>query len=176
MTSKPDPQEPAAKGRDWGPPLAIAGLIVAILAVIAGFIAVGGPGDARDRRLDETTMDHVSNIAAAARCALTAESKIPNDLAGLRAAMDRAGTPNRAAMKCDLYGTMPLDGDVEYSRLADNRIRLCANFRRPYDPGDRRNNPFGYRGVRFAEFSAPRPAGRHCYELTLSAAPPDPAR
>ena len=48
------------KGRNLGPVLALTGAGIAVVAVIAGFIAVGGPGDARERRLDGITMNRIS--------------------------------------------------------------------------------------------------------------------
>jgi hypothetical protein len=163
--------------RDLGPILAIAGAVVVVAAVIAGFIAVGGPGDARDRRLDEMTLGRMSNIVAAAQCAFTLEGAAPPDLAGLSAAMDRvtqrAATDDRG---CDVYGSTPLADDVEYSRLADDRIHLCGDFRRPFDPDNKRPGTYtGRPQGRFSQLSKAHPAGRHCYEIQLVKAPAIPA-
>jgi hypothetical protein len=164
--------------RNLGPPLALAGLGVVVVAVVAGFVAVGGPGDARDRRLDDMTLSQVANVAAAAQCGFALDGTVPADMAGLRAAIDRAAQRGVTADKgCDIYGGTPLPDDVEYSRLADDRIRACASFRRPYDPEDQQ--PRRYGGPlpgRFPELSAPRPAGRHCYEIQLVKPAPLPLK
>ncbi|HEV7693515.1 MAG TPA: hypothetical protein VGO52_21960 [Hyphomonadaceae bacterium] len=156
--------------RDLGPPLALAGLAVVVVAVIAGFIAVGGPGDARDRRLDEMTTTHLHDVANAAQCAFSFKGTAPGDMSEIRNALAEAikASPNRTA--CDAFTLeTPLSG-ADYTRIADNRIRLCADFRRPYDPdGTGTNRYLASRSGVFPELLAARPAGHHCYEILLVA-------
>jgi len=154
--------------RDLGPPLALAGLAVVVVAVIAGFIAVGGPGDARDQRLDAMTTGRIMNIASAANCAFTLDGAAPANTAAVRSAIERAGQRSPDGGVCDIYGSLPLNNQVEYSRLANDRIRVCSEFRRPYEPEAARETSYpNPRGNRFPELDAPRPAGHHCYDIQL---------
>src|SRR5690606_13319608 len=76
--------------RDLGPALGVTGAIVAAAAVIAGFIVVGGPGDARAERFDEMTMQRMRTITEAARCVMTVSGSAPATRADLVARI-RAG-------------------------------------------------------------------------------------
>jgi len=159
------------RNRDLGPPLAIAGAAIAIVAVIAGFIVIGGPGDARDRRLDEMTMTELHEVAATARCAFVLEGKTFASIDEMRIAIGRLTNPSpNARVDCEMYAIDNVISATEYSRISDNRIRLCATFRRPTQksPPDQidptpRVAQWGY----FVELAEARPAGRRCYDIQL---------
>jgi hypothetical protein len=163
MTSKPDP-----KGRDLGPLLAYAGLAVVVAAIIAGFIVTGGPGDARDWRLDNMTVNRVSNVALAARCVLDAEGDIPSSLAELKDTLDRRALTNPVGGACGAISSMLLEGGLEYSRKAKDRIQVCANFHRLYDPSDLHYNSHPYFRDDFYANMPAHPAGRHCFDIELT--------
>ncbi len=161
--------------RDLGPILAIAGAVVAIIAVIAGFVVIGGPGDARERRLDEMTMQRVYTAAKMAHCAFILDGAAPAEISDARAKIAEAARANPNQTAC---GFFTLDSDMPgaaYSRLDESHIRVCGDFRRPYDPGsndaiERLNSSY----AEFPELLAPRPAGQHCYNIQMVASKPAP--
>jgi hypothetical protein len=157
--------------RDLGPALAIAGAAIALASTIAGFVLVGGPGDTRDRRLDEMTMTELHEVAATARCAFVLEGKTFASMDEMRIAIGRLtnASPN-GRVDCEMYAIDTVVSATEYSRISDDRIRLCATFRRPTQnsPPDQidptlRGAQWGY----FPELAEARPAGRHCYDIQL---------
>ena len=172
--------------RDLGPLLAIAGGTVVVAAVIAGFLAVGGPGDARDRRLDNLTMTKIETLADGAQCAYSWSGKTFETAEEVLAAVDKVlGSGGEFA--CRHFSSNLRDvafgrdarpgnpGDVTYALLDDSHIRVCGNFRRPFDPDRAYPYTFGYQPDGPTEFSRPRPAGVHCYEIKLVERARDPA-
>lgn len=155
--------------RDLGPILAITGAAIAIVAVIAGFIVIGGPGDARDRRLDEMTMQRVYTVAKMANCAFILDGAAPAEISDARARIAEAARANPNQTACDFFTPDSDMPGAAYSRLDENHIRVCGNFRRPYDLGsndvlERMNSSY----AEFPELLEPRPAGQHCYDLELT--------
>lgn len=168
MTSKPN----------LGPILAMAGGIVAVVAVIAGFIVIGGPGDARDRRLDEMTKGRVMDALNIAQCAFDETGVAPATIEEARMVRRKSVNEGEAAT-CALGTTAenaPISagrkpaapGDVSYEATTSNRIKICANFRRPSDSES--CNGICYRAPRettYPQLAAPHPAGVHCYDIEL---------
>lgn len=149
--------------RDLGPVLAVAGGVVILAAVIAGFVAVGGPGDARARRLDENKINQMRQIAYAAQCAYTAKGEIPVSLPAIRIALDaRDPTPPPG---CEYVQTEALTTRVvTYSAPAGDTIELCADFQRPPE----RVAPATNFGVfAFPELDRKWKPGRECYSVKL---------
>lgn len=175
--------------RDLGPILAIAGGAVAIIAVITGFIIIGGPGDTRDRRLDEMTMQHVSSLTNGVECARRLSGEMPETPSDIIETMSL----NRLASESSGCGSFLYDGerllrgwqDLEYEVLADRKVRICADFIRPSpSPSDEMvvvDGPDVAWRYGFRELDVVRPsAGRHCYEIAIpdygqrSTVPPPP--
>ncbi|HEY7800966.1 MAG TPA: hypothetical protein VIA80_19515 [Hyphomonadaceae bacterium] len=153
--------------RDLGPILAIVGGVIVLAAVIAGFIVIGGPGDARDQRLDAQTTARLDQVAAMAQCAFALKGQTPKDLAEMRAAIRDALKANPDIPACNRY---TLDSDfpgADYTRIADDRIRLCGEFRRSFDPDQQSAFDRMQRYERFPELLAARPSGKHCYDIQL---------
>jgi hypothetical protein len=162
--------------RDLGPLLAVLGGALVAAAVVVGFLVVGGPGDARDRRLDEMTMGRITDIANIARCAFNATGSAPDTI---EEAASIAGwlDPDEAPRSCSLgtrpehravqLGGEPADvGEISYEALSANGITICGRFRRPSDPEG--CNGICNRYTPFPELEQPRPAaGVHCYTLEL---------
>jgi hypothetical protein len=171
--------------RDLGPAVALVGGVVILAAVIAGFLAIGGPGDARDQRLDYLTMSRIEALADGAQCAYSWSEKTFETAEEVRLATDKILGSN-GEFACRHFssnlrniavgaGANPDNpGDVTYSLMDDNHIRVCGNFRRPFDPDRPRSYAFGYQDDTF-EFSRPRPAGVYCYEIELVERARDPA-
>lgn len=172
--------------RDLGPPLAIAGGVAVVAAVIAGFVAVGGPGDARDQRLDNLTMLKIEALVGGAQCAYSWSGKTFETAEEVRVAIDKIVGSN-GEFACRQFSSSLQDvvlgrgdrpenpGDVTYVLTDDKHIRVCGNFRRSFDPGRAPPYPFGYQTGTSTEFSRPRPAGVYCYEIELVERARDPA-
>lgn len=156
MTRKPD----------LGVVLAVVGGAVVVAAVVAGFIAIGGPGDARARRLDEMKTTHMHQIAQAAQCAYSASGRIPESLAEAKTVLDtEAG--QKAPLGCEYIDAQAFDTrSITYSRSAADTIELCADFARAtFD--DRvlgeTYGPFGFPALNERRAGP----GRHCYSVKL---------
>ncbi len=164
--------------RDLGPILAIAGAAIAVIAVVAGFIVIGGPGDARDKRIDHHRLSVVAEVARTAICAYAIAGEAPATIADAYEIT---------------YGTTVLPDDdrcrgfsrdfswsapaAEYRKLDASRVEICQTFLRADSAPAQINDPlypdvyypegpFGMRELAVARASA----GRHCYEIKL--APP----
>lgn len=164
------------RSRDLGPMLAIAGAAIAIVAVIAGFIIIGGPGDARERRLDEMTIQQVSSLASGVECARRLSGKMPDSPSDII----EAASLNRLAAEASGCGTFLYDGerllhgwrDLEYEVLKDRNIRICADFvRASPSHGEEQivvHGPDVAWRYGFQELDVVRPsAGRHCYDIAI---------
>lgn len=177
MTSKRSPQ-----GREWGMPLALTGLGLVVAAVIAGFIAVGGPGDARDRRLDEMTMGRIHDVLNISQCAFNGTGTTPASIDEARQTqgwLNRGNTPGACSLNTRpdqvpvSTGASPArQGDVTYERKSTDQIRICGNFRRPSNPHDNFCNGICVRDSPYAELLEPRPkAGVHCFDIKVVTPP-----
>lgn len=153
---------------DAGVIFAAVGGAAVLAAVIAGFVVIGGPGDARGRRLDIHMLQQMRGIATAAQCAYTARGEIPVSLAATRVTLDaRTG---QAQAGCEYVDMQPLETRlIDYSAPGGDTIELCADFQRPTpDEGEGQSYYTQAGGAfDFRELDAKHPAGRHCYNIKL---------
>ncbi|MES1203579.1 MAG: hypothetical protein ABUS57_19255 [Pseudomonadota bacterium] len=144
-----------------------------IAAIIAGFIAVGGPGDARARRLDQAQLDDMAQIADAAQCAYSYKRAIPASLAEIDTDIrDRQFNVS----SCEDAAT-PKNTAIAYAPAGADSIELCADFQRPYSANETDTPGYvlgrNFRG-HFPELRQPRASGgRHCYRVRLLNLAPD---
>ncbi len=174
--------------RNLGPVIALTGAGIAVAAVIAGFIAVGGPGDARERRLDEMTMQRISSVVQTAQCVFNIAGAAPASIEDMETFATRAAATGKAdscaynapqlAQNAKIHtgGKPQAPGDVTFEKVDDRRIRICGNFRRRYDPTQASGmwSDSAYPDMQQARATP----GEHCYEITLitfepAIAPPD---
>ena len=171
---------PASKERDLGPIIAIAAAIVGGLAIIAGFIIVGGPGHARDERLDQLTAQKVSQVVSVAQCALDASGIAPIDYKAATQTRS-APIPGMPPAFCGATGGIQLTvgagdapakpGDITYQETGPTQIKVCANYHAAQIQNDGRQvySPFG---DVYPALSEGHPAGVHCYVIDLVKAAP----
>jgi hypothetical protein len=165
--------------RNLGPVLALVGAGIALAAVIAGFIIVGGPGDARDRRLDEMTSQRVLAIARVAQCAYSTSRTAPATLDAALKARGRLSTDPKDTEEVDcataIYQnqftvqqgrTPPNFGDVSYDVIAPDRIVVCGNFRTTYE-SETECTELCLRPPGHIELGNSRTIGVNCYEQQL---------
>lgn len=164
---------------DLGPILAIAAAVVAGVAIITGFIIVGGPGDARDQRLDELTSQKVGQIVGVVQCAFDASSMAPIDYPA--AAKTRSSpVPGMPPALCDGGGGMDIKvgagdapaapGDITYQDVGPTQIKICANFR-TQQTKDRGAQIFQPYSDVYPALAEGHPAGNHCYDIELVKSP-----
>jgi hypothetical protein len=161
--------------RDLGPLLAAIGGAAILAAVIWGFIAVGGPGDARAQRLDEARLNVMNEYASRAQCAFYVTGQVPSSSDEARQIAEQAQIA-AAVMGCP-YGwsggtSDAIRDNVSYTPIPPDQIELCADFRQ------RSGKSAQQHGSSFPELGEPRTApGRHCYTVKLhpkAAAPAPP--
>ena len=163
--------------RNLGPILALTGAGIALAAVIAGFVVTGGPGDARDRRLDEMTMQRLYTVASMVNCAFVLNGTAPPDISTARESIHAAIRARPDTVPCGHFTPNSEMPGADYTRIDDTSIRLCADFLRPYTaapdgPPDFRNPDY----MAFPELRATRPAGNHCYDIELIRPPAPPSQ
>lgn len=170
--------------RNLGPALALTGAGIAAAAIIAGFIIVGGPGDARDKRLDHQRLAAVARLAALSSCAFTVTGTAPQDLeTALKTLRETTGV--REMDQCSyLDGTRVTSDDrVEYRPIDASHVEICQTFQRAEAEPPLYNDP-NYADVIYAdgpfgfeELNVKRPnAGRFCYTIALRKLAPPVAR
>lgn len=164
--------------RNFGPVLALTGAGIAIAAVIAGFVLVGGPGDARDRRLDDLTMSWITQGLQLAHCVYNATGKAPATIEEAHSMRAVPANPIDPPRFCG-RGEPPLNsrlhtgdqpaapGDATYRAINSNRVRLCGNFRRPFLPERDGNEGYSPYQLSYPQLGQPRPAGIHCFDIEL---------
>ena len=159
-----------------GPVLALTGAGIALAAVIAGFVLVGGPGDAREQRLDEMTMDRVTTVLSIAQCAYNATGAIPASIEAARTTRAVPPSPDAPAAPCGTSYTIPevtaadrpaAPGNVTYNAADATHIKICGNFRRPKLKIEQRDNYRFSIWAGYPQLTKPRPAGVHCFDLEL---------
>lgn len=162
--------------RNLGPALAMAGAGIAIAAVIAGFILVGGPGDARERRLDEIAMNRITRVISTVQCAYNATGAIPTSLEDAGAARFTSTQPSDPPIPCDSSrgdasistGEQPAaPGYVTYRAVDATHIRVCGNFRRPKSATDAQDAYRDSLWATYPQLNEARPAGVHCFDLEI---------
>lgn len=145
------------------------GAAVVIAALVAGYLAVPNPGDARALRLDEARLEAMRRIATGAQCAYTFTDRVPVSIAEIRSDF----LERRVAIalgNCGLVQfTRSQEAMVSYETEGGEHIVLCADFRRPSEPQHVSDEARRYSGAaEFPELLEPRPAaGRHCYRIRL---------
>jgi len=160
---------------DLGPILAIAAAAVAGVAIVAGFIIVGGPGHARERRLDDLTTQKVGQLIGAVQCAFDASGVAPIDY-GTAAKTRSTPTAGMPPILCDTTGGEQLKvgkgeapaapGDITYGDTSPTQIKVCANFhsQQTWEGGTQNFPPYSDIYPVLAEEHS---AGVHCYVLDL---------
>jgi hypothetical protein len=160
---------------DLGPILAIAAAAVAGVAIVAGFIIVGGPGHARERRLDDLTTQKVGQLIGTVQCAFDASGVAPIDYP--TAAKTRsAPTTGMAPILCDTTGGLQLKvgagdtpaapGDIAYRDTSPTQIKVCANFHSQQTREEGAQNFPPYSDI-YPVLAEGHSAGVHCYVLDL---------
>lgn len=168
------------RSRDLGPILAMAGAAIAIVAVLAGFIIIGGPNETRDKRLDEMTEDRIADLVRVAQCAFFANGKAPDAIEDVSVTVTE--WPRDLPIVCNRFdeiearqsgrtAVQPAEpGEVTYQKRDDDSIRVCASFRLP-NPVPGRDRHARGRGDVLAFFPVlweDHAAGVHCYDLELA--------
>jgi hypothetical protein len=157
-----------------GPVLAIAGAAIALTAVAAGFVLVGGPSDARNRRLDERTERALQDVIKAVQCAYNVTGVAAPTLA--EAKLTPGTYKNSTYHLCrDAMFQPGLDaiedrdavnpGDVSYAAIGPSQIELCAVFRAAAEANEAKclfdiDDAFG-------ALWAAREPGLQCFEFDL---------
>lgn len=135
-------------------------LIVALGAVVLGFIVAGSPQRARDLRADEERIQDLEQIRSAVNAFFTAEGIIPESLEELRES-GRLFAPEATLVD-------PLTKEpYEYRSLTDTAFELCATFSLPGEPADgthERPVP-AFPGTKETFVSWAHPAGKHCFSI-----------
>jgi hypothetical protein len=146
------------------------GAVAIIAAVVAGYLAVPDPGDARALRLDSARLTTMQRIATGAQCAYTFTDRVPASIAEIRSDF----LERRIAVadgRCGAVLFTPAEEEtVTYEADGEDHVILCAEFRRPSPPQPSAvETPPRYNGAaEFPELDAPRAtAGRHCYRIRL---------
>ncbi len=169
---------PVSEARDLGPILAIAAAIIASIAIIAGFVIVGGPGNARDERLDDKTMYRISMIVDAVQCAFNTTGIAPITYENARKTQSSEPDLGAGPVFCDGYGNSgdfevsegenpPAFGGISFSVIGAAHVKVCGNFRTNKDnPTLEAAGVYGGAGA-YPQLFEPRPAGVHCFDLNL---------
>lgn len=161
--------------RDIGRILAIAGASVAVLAIVAGFVIVGGPGNARDRRLDDLTSQRISQIVGVVQCAFDASGVAPIDYPTAAKTRSAINGPGQPPALCDsngglqprlVAGETPISsGDLTYLETGPTQVKICGKFNTANDAA---SSQMGYPFSEvYPALRDPHPAGVHCYTLDL---------
>jgi hypothetical protein len=154
--------------RNLGPMLAITGAVVASAACIAGFIVIGGPGDARANRLDMATMQRVAAVADAAQCGFRRKGAAPKTMDDIKQEAEKDTDASQLPPGCQYVDRrLAQESDaVEYSAPDLNHVRICAKFERPTR---QRANEYSYGwDSPIGELHQERKqAGRYCFNIEL---------
>lgn len=166
---------PMPASRDLGPAFAIAGTAIAVIAVVAGFIIVGGPGHARDERLDELTAQKVGQVVSVAQCALDASGTAPVDYKAATQTRS-APVPGAPPAMCGANNGMQVTvgageapakpGDITYQQTSPTQIKVCANYHAAQVQNDGRRIYSPFSDI-YPTLSEGHAAGVHCYVVDL---------
>lgn len=137
-----------------------------VVAVVAGYLSVGSPGDARALRFDAARLDAMRDIAEAAQCVYSKTGAIPASLGALEDGVRAAASAEGCETVSGRFAA-PANSGVDYAVESADHIQLCATFARPTD----RRAPMRPRAYNFAAFpelaEERAAAGRHCYSVRL---------
>lgn len=154
-----------------------AGAGVTIAAVAAGLVIVGGPGDARDRRLDELTMNRIEEAIAVAQCALNVTGRSPASIEDARMIRPTPTSTDPVPSLCGggrpeapylATGDIPDEpGDIVYRATGAAGIRVCGKFRTQISAKPARDPYTGLQAA-YPQLAAGHPAGVYCYDVVLA--------
>lgn len=99
---------------------AYAGLAITIAALIAAFMIVESPREARNRRHDIEVLGHFSQIDSTINAYFVDKKQLPNSLDDLK---DQIPYLNAAALKDPKSGV-----PYRYQKNSDSEYQLCATF------------------------------------------------
>jgi hypothetical protein len=148
---------------DLGGAIALLGAVAVVVAVIAGYVAIGGPGKARDLRLDAERLATLQTLAAGAQCAYGFTGRAPASIAQIRTDfLERRGAVETGV--CSGFSLPETQAaTLAYRVDGADHIVLCADFARPSPPAEEVTPTWSA-----PELAVPRPtAGRHCYRIRL---------
>jgi hypothetical protein len=163
--------------RDLGPILALTGAGIALAAVIAGFIVTGGPGDARDRRLDEMTEHNLTAVLSVVQCAFNGSGVAPASFDSALRTYGWTSEPAKSSICTHWRGsdlTVPnggnpaRPGEMTYDAISPTRIRVCAFYQRS---SEARECNGCYKDSSYDSVFAARSAGLNCYDIDMIAQP-----
>lgn len=161
--------------RNLGPVLVLTGAGVAVAAIVAGFIVVGGPGNARDRRLDDLTLQKIGQVVGVVQCAFSASGIAPVDYASAAKTRSLPPAPNVPPALCDGGGGVApavgqgdapaAPGDITYQDVTPTQVKVCAKFHAP-SRAESAQMFLPYSDI-YPALAEGHPAGAHCYVLDL---------
>lgn len=93
-----------------------------VISLIIAFFLVESPTQARFRRIDEKTMNTMSQIKSGLENYYYNEKNLPNDLDTLKNQSDKY------YIYIEDFNTIDKDHFITYERLAGNRYVMCADF------------------------------------------------
>lgn len=176
MTSKRN-----LNARNLGPVLALTGAGIAIAAVVAGFIAVGGPGQARNERLDTATEYDLHVAIEVLHCAFESTGVAPASFEVALNTAKKKPRPTDDGPNCShtgstkdfkvASGVAPAVGQISYRVVAPTALQVCAHFRtaRGRDHGGFYNDQGEFDIDRaYPQLQEPRPEGVRCYDIDLT--------
>ena len=145
---------------------------VVIAAIVAGYLTVGSPDDARAYQLDDLRMQTMNAMANVARCAYTATDTLPGSIQELRTTARTLASSERCLAVRAQPGLLDETNGVSYARDDASHIQLCAAFARPTRPDPNRNalDPsMAFLSGYFPELDERRSAaGRHCFHIAIT--------
>ena len=132
-----------------------------LIAIVAGFLMLGSPGQQRLISLDSERVNDLSQIAS--NLVYTVENpgnttpapQLPESL------------PASIASRDDLRDPLTKE-PYEYRRLNDSAYELCATF------ATNSTQPEPDKTPQLINTQWPHPVGRHCFEIAKSASQPKP--
>ena len=157
--------------RNLGPLLAAGFGVLTLGAAIAGLLITGGPGQTRDRRLDDMTLQRISSLSSGVECAVRFSGQTPASkdeilslIANQRVAAEAGGCGLYIHDASNLLRSWQV---LDYQLLADRRYSVCASFRLSGTGPAEMSSGLEW-GYAAPELLQPRPAaGRHCYEISV---------
>lgn len=129
-----------------------------LFALIYGFFSSGSPFETRNKRFDETRVNHLRNIKYAIDAYYQKNSKLPEKLIDL----------TKDYYYSDQTKDPQTNNDYEYQITSVTNYNLCAKFSTDSTKNNK-NNPNYITPISTTDNpSFDHPAGYHCFELKLS--------
>ncbi|WP_440976963.1 DUF5671 domain-containing protein [Pseudoxanthomonas winnipegensis] len=149
----------AASALPLGRRLLLIGGLLAIGAVVGGFVLTGGPVHQRALRMDQRRVSDLQDIVTAVQAYATEHRRLPASLA------DMAAQPGVGLATQDPVSAAP----YSYTALGPKRVRLCAAFET--DTADKRpRRPW------MIEAQWAHGVGRTCFERDIELPKPEDAQ